>query len=87
MLKKRNFWIGLMVVLAVGFLYGWLSIWATYTTLERQSKIHEADLQQIKHILFLNEDLDQQREEIIEWNRKSMISAPEWAVPEGDDNE
>jgi len=83
LIKKRSFWIGLAIGILIGFLYGWLSIWATYKGLERANREREAELAQIKKIIFHKEDILQQRREILEWNLKHIQPVPEWATEEG----
>ena len=88
MIKRRTFWIGILAAFVVGFLYGWFSIWATYTALEQAHREREAELKTIKEIIYFSEDILRQREEDLEWNLQSMRPVPEWvAKPKGSDNE
>lgn len=82
MTKQRCFWLGLIIGFIIGFLYGWLSIWATYNALERASIRREAELEQVKRIIFYSEDILSQRKETLDWNIQSIKPAPEWVVGE-----
>ncbi len=82
MLKKRSFWIGVAVGLVVGFLYGWFGVWATYTSLERQSKDREMRLQNIERIILAVDTIEQGRIDIIEWNQNAMKPGPMVIVAE-----
>ena len=82
MLKKREFWIGFIAGGIVIFFYAWLSIWTTYTALERQNREREAELKQVKHSIYYIGDILSQGEEIIEWNRQTTLPVPEWVVGE-----
>lgn len=75
MIKRRTLWIGILAAFVVGFLYGWLSIWATYTALERAHIQREAELRAIKKIIYFNEDIQRQREEARAWNALNMKPA------------
>ena len=83
MLKKREFWIGFIVGGIVIFFYAWLSIWATYTDLERQNREREAELKQVKRIIYFSRDILSQREGTLEWNLETKLPVPEWAEVEG----
>ena len=76
MTRRREFWIGILIGSLAGFLYGWLAIWITYTELERAHMEREAELRQIKRILYLEEDFFRQSREIFEWNRKVVLPSP-----------
>lgn len=82
MFKRRSFWIGLIAGFLAGFLYGWFSIWATYTELEKQNKEREAELEAVRKIILYQEDILQQRKEILEWNLEHIQPVPEWAAGE-----
>ena len=82
MLKKREFWIGFIAGGIIIFFYAWLSIWATYTDLERQNREREAELKQVKRSIYYIGDILSQGEEIIEWNRQTALPVPEWVVGE-----
>jgi len=86
MTKQRCFWFGLAVGFLIGFLYGWLSIWATYTALERASVRRDAELNQVKRIIFYREDILSQRKEIFDWNRWATKPMPEWVVSEEEES-
>jgi len=73
MTGKRGFWTGVLVGFLAGFLYGWLAIWITYTELERAHMKREAEMRQIKRILYLEEDLFRQSREIFEWNCEAVL--------------
>jgi len=76
MIKRRTFWIGILVAFVVGFLYGWFSIWATYTALEQAHREREAELEAVRQIIFYSYELHSQRKEIIEWNRQAIKALP-----------
>lgn len=80
MLKKRSFWIGILIGFWIGFFYGWLSIWATYNALEKASMRREAELEQVKRIIYYSEDILQQRKKIFDWNLQTKLPTPEWVV-------
>jgi len=77
MTRKRSFWIGIVSGFLAGFLYGWLAIWATYTELERGHRERNAELEDIKKIIYFSEDILLQREEAFEWNLRAVKPAPE----------
>lgn len=85
MLKKRSFWIGILIGFWIGFLYGWLGIWTTYTELEREHRQREAELGDIKRIIYSSEDILRQRKEILEWNLQNIKPVPEWVEAEEED--
>jgi len=64
------------------FFYAWLSIWATYTALERGYRENEVELGQVKRIIFYSEDILSQRKDIFDWNRQTTIPMPEWVMGE-----
>lgn len=73
MTRKRGFWVGILIGFLAGFLYGWFSIWVTYTELERAHMKREAEMWQIKRILYYEENIFRQSREIFEWNRKAVL--------------
>jgi len=82
MTKRKDFWFCLFLAFLAGFLFGWLSIWATYTDLERQNREREAELEHVKRIIYFSRDILSQREGTLEWNIKTTLPVPEWAVAE-----
>jgi len=82
MLKKRSFCIGIIAGFLIGFLFGWFSIWATYKDLERQNREREAELKQVKRIIYFSRDILSQREGTLEWNIETALPVPEWAEAE-----
>ena len=82
MIKKKSFWVGIAIGFFAGFLFAWFTVWATYMALEKQSRALATDLQQIKRIIFLKEDIAQERDTIIEWNREHIQPGPTEVVAE-----
>jgi len=82
--NKKQFWLGFLAGALVAFLYAWLSIWATYVELERGSRAREAELRQIKRIIYFSKDIFIQRKDSFEWNLQMVLPTPEWAQTEED---
>lgn len=76
MIRRRDFWLGFAAGCFVMFFYAWLSIWATYTALERAHLKREAELESVRKTILYSRDIHSQREEAIEWNQQAIKPAP-----------